>query len=132
MYKFIIGNVKVSVLADTIDHDQATEAAKQAIAAAGAQGKMLSQIKISAGESGLEIETTARIGARSIHKNIKQSLLDGIEVAIGEKLYPTGAFAQKEYWLDNETGQEWRGTEVDTARTAVLKDFKIWLEQYRR
>ena len=44
MYKLIIGNVRVTVDNDSIKREQAAAYAKQAIAAAGQQGKLLSHV----------------------------------------------------------------------------------------
>ncbi len=128
MYKLIIGNVRVTVNDDSIKRDQAAAYAKQAIAAANHQGKMLSHVELSAGPDGIEVASTEKAGCRTIRKTIKQSMLDGIVDAAKEKLYPSGTFSQKDLWFDGETGQEWRGTEVDTARTEVLAKLEEWIK----
>ncbi|MDF2568522.1 MAG: hypothetical protein K0R55_126 [Sporomusa sp.] len=128
MYKLIIGNVRVSVNDDSIKREQAAAYAKQAIFAAGQQGKLLSHVELSAGPDGIEVATTEKAGCRMIRKNIKQSMFDGILDAAKEKLYPTGTFSQKDSWFDSETGQEWRGIEVDTARTEVLAKLEEWIK----
>lgn len=128
MYKLIIGNVRVSVNDDSIKREQAAAYAKQAISAAGQQGKLLSYVELSAGPDGIEVATTEKAGCRMIRKNIKQSMFDGILDAAKEKLYPTGSFSEKDSWFDSETGQEWRGIEVDTARAEVLAKLEEWIK----
>ncbi|SDF75103.1 hypothetical protein [Sporolituus thermophilus] len=126
MYKLIIGTVRVTVADDNISRSDAITAAKKAIAAASQQGKLLSHVEIDLGNSGLEIKTTEKTGTRITRKTLKQSMLDGMHAAIREKLYPTGAFAQKDVWYDGDTGQEWHGTEVETARSELLAKFAEW------
>ncbi|SDE83626.1 hypothetical protein [Sporomusa acidovorans] len=127
MYKLIIGNVRVTVDDDSIKRDQAAAYAKQAISAAGLQGKLLSHVGLSTGPDGIEVSTTEKAGCRMIRKNIKQSMLDGILDAAKEKLYPTGTFSEKDSWFDNQTGQEWRGEECELARKEVLKKLEEWI-----
>lgn len=128
MYKLIIGNVRVTVSEDSIERNQATAAARQAIAAAGQQGKLLSLVEVYLSDSGLEIKTTEKTGSAVARKTIKQSMLDGIHSAIKEKLYPTGTFSNKDSWYDSDTGQEWRGTEVEAARSDLLAKFEEWMK----
>ena len=128
MYKLIIGNVRVTVNDDSIKREQAAAYAKQAITAANHQGKLLSHVELSAGPDGIEVASTEKAGCRMIRKTIKQSMLDGILDAAKEKLYPTGTFSQKDLWFDGETGQEWRGVEVDTARAEVLAKLEEWIK----
>ncbi|CQR72582.1 hypothetical protein SOV_15470 [Sporomusa ovata DSM 2662] len=128
MYKLIIGNVRVTVDDDSIKREQAAAYAKQAISAAGQQGKLLSHVGLSAGPDGIEVATTEKAGCRMIRKSIKQSMLDGILDAAQEKMYPSGTFSQKDSWFDSQTGQEWRGTEVEDARTEVLAKLEEWIK----
>lgn len=126
MYKLIIGNVRISVLEDEIKRDQATAAAKKVIAAAGQQGKVLSLVEISSGPNGLEVKTTEKAGSKVARKSLKQSMMDGIYIAAKEKLYPNNAFTQRDSWYDSDTGQEWYGAEVETARQEVLEKLADW------
>ena len=128
MYKLIIGNVRVTVDDDSIKREQAAAYAKQAISAASQQGKLLSHVGLNAGPDGIEVTTTEKAGCRMIRKTIKQSMLDGILDATQEKLYPSGTFSQKDSWFDSETGQEWRGEEVATARAEVLSKLEEWIK----
>lgn len=128
MYKLIIGNVRVTVNDDSIKREQAAAYAKQAISTAGQQGKLLSHVELSAGPDGIESTVTEKAGCRMIRKTIKQSMLDGLLDAAKEKFYPTGTFSQKDLWFDSETGQEWRGVEVDTARAEVLAKLEEWIK----
>lgn len=128
MYKLIIGNVRVTVNDDNIKREQAIAYGKQAIAAANQQGKLLSHVELSAGPDGIEVACTEKAGCRMIRKTITQSLLDGILDAAKEKFYPSGTFSQKDTWFDSETGQEWRGVEVETARKEVLAKLEEWIK----
>ena len=126
MYKLIIGNVRITVSDDTIGREPAATAARQAISIAQSQGKSISHIEISAGEEGLEVKSTERLGNRSSRKTIKHSMLDGMYCAIQEKLYPSGNFSSKDVWYDGDTGQEWHGSEVDTTRDDLMEKFEAW------
>jgi len=128
MYKLIIGNVRITVSEDTISREQAAAAARQAISNAQSQGKIISHIAISEGESGLEVKHTEKVGQRVTRKNVKHSMLDGMHDAINEKLYPTGIYSNKDVWFDSDTGQEWRGSEVDTARDELVAQFEAWMK----
>lgn len=128
MYKLIIGNVRITVTDDSIGRNESTAAARQAIAAAGQQGKLLSHVEVALGDSGLDVKTTEKTGSKVARKTIKQSMLDGMNLAIKEKLYPTGTFSNKEVWYDADTGQEWRGSEVDSARSDLLAKFGEWMK----
>ncbi|MCX7781419.1 MAG: hypothetical protein N2491_11050 [Negativicutes bacterium] len=128
MYKLVIGNVKVTVADDNIERNDAILAAKKAIAAAGRQGKILSQVTIRQGVADLEVEVTEKTGAKAVRKTIKQSMADNIRASVREKLYPASPYAQKDLWVDSDTGQEWRGAEVDTARSEIMAKFEEWLK----
>ena len=126
MYKLVIGNVKVTVLDDDIDRSEAIREAKNAIAAAGRQGKLLSNVEIGVVAGEIEVETTEKAGVAAVRKTIKHSMADGMIAAVKEKLCPTSPYAQKDLWVDGDTGQEWRGSEVDTAREQILTAFEEW------
>lgn len=128
MYKLVIGNVKITVEEDNIQRNDAIFAAKKAIAEAGRKGKVLSSIHIQMGASELETEVIEKIGAKTTRKTIKQSMADNIVSAAREKLYPTSPYAQKDGWVDGDTGQEWRGSEVDTARSEVMSKLEEWVK----
>jgi hypothetical protein len=128
MYKLIIGNVRITVSDDTIGREQAATAARQAISLAQSQGKGISHIAIKIGENGLDVKTTEKIGHRVSRKTIKHSMLDGMHYAITEKLYPSGNFTNKDSWFDSDTGQEWRGSEVDSTRDELVAKFEAWMK----
>lgn len=128
MYKLIIGNVRVTVEDDDIGRPEAAALARETVAAAARQGKLLSHIEISAGENGLEAKTTEKAGRRAIRKTISQSMADAIVAAAQEKLCPTNAFAAKDSWFDPDTGQEWLGGEVSIAREEILAKLEEWLK----
>lgn len=126
MYKLIIGNVRVTVTEDNISREQAAEAARNALNTAHQQGKILSYIEVSADDTGLQVSVTEKEGLRSARKTLKQSMLDDICVAVKEKLYPSNVFANKDIWYDGDTGQEWRGAEVDNVRGELVAKFEEW------
>ncbi len=126
MYKFIIGNVRISVIDDSISHDQAINAARQAILTANNENKLLSHIEVNASDDGIEVNTTERAGAKLLRKSLKQSLLDGMLSAVNEKLLPTETYGTKETWYDNDTGQEWHGGTVSETKEELLKAFEEW------
>ncbi|VBB06792.1 Hypothetical protein LUCI_2028 [Lucifera butyrica] len=128
MYKLIIGNVRVTILEDKINRNEATEAAKKAIMEANRHGKLLCHIEIDQDEQGLKIATTEKSGAKLLRKTLKQSMLDGMYAAIQEKLFPTNAFTPKDVWFDGDTGQEWRGNECSSVRDELLKKFEEWMK----
>ena len=55
-------------------------------------------------------------------------MLDGMLYAINEKLYPSGDYSNKDSWFDSDTGQEWRGSEVDTTRDDLVEKFQEWMK----
>jgi len=128
VYKLIIGNVRITVSDDKIGREQAAAAARQAIGAAQSQGKIISHIAINAGETGLEVKPTEKIGHRVTRKTIKHSMLDGMHYAINEKLYPSSNYTNKDSWFDSDTGQEWRGSEVENTRDDLLAKFEAWMK----
>jgi len=128
MYKLIIGNVRITVSDDKIGREQAATAARQAILAAQSQGKIISHIAIDVGETGLEVKHTEKVGHRVTRKTIKHSMLDGMHCAINEKLYPSGDYSNKDSWFDSDTGQEWRGSEVDNTRDDLVAKFEAWMK----
>lgn len=131
MYKLIIGNVRISVMNDDIKREEATSAAKKAIAAASQRSKLLSHVEVNTGPNGLEVTTTEKIGAKVTRKTIKQSMLDGVYTSAREKFFPTSAFSQKDSWFDGDTGQEWSGEAVRVAREEVLKELEVWIKSVK-
>jgi hypothetical protein len=125
MYKLIIGNVRVTV-EDEIGRPEAATLAREAVAAAARQGKLLSHIEITTGENGPEVQTVEKAGRRAVRKTISQSMADAIVAAAQEKLCPTNAFAARDSWFDAETGQEWVGGEVSIAREQILAKLEEW------
>jgi hypothetical protein len=128
MYKLVIGNVKVTVADDNIERNDAIQSAKKAIAAAGRQGKILNHVEIRMGATDIEVEVTEKTGVKAVRKTIKQSIADSMLAAVRDKLCPSSPYAQKDIWVDGDTGQEWRGAEVDTARSEMMSKFEDWLK----
>ena len=128
MYKLVIGNVRINVAEDNISRNDAIQAAKKAIAEAGRKGKILSSVHIRLGSCGLETDTTEKTGAKAVRKTIKHSMADGMLAAVKEKLSPSSPYGQKDVWVDGDTGQEWRGSEVETSRDELIAKFEEWLK----
>lgn len=128
MYKLIIGNVRVTVLGDDINRDQAATMVRQAIAAASRQGKLLSHVEICSGEYGPEIKTSEKTGHKVVRKTIKQSMLDSAHAAVRERLFPSNAFTSRDSWFDGDTGQEWFGDSVDLAREEIMVKLEAWIK----
>lgn len=128
MYKLIIGNVRVTVNDDEVGRAEAAAIARETVAAATRQGKLLCHIEISAGENGPEVKTVEKAGRRVVRKTISQSMADAIVIAAQEKLCPTNAFAAKDSWFDADTGQEWLGGEVSIAREEILAKLEDWVK----
>ena len=70
--------------------------------------------------------TTEKTGLRTTRKTLKESMIDGIYVAIKENFYPSSAFTQKDYWFDSDTGQEWHGLCVTDAKDELFKSLEKW------
>lgn len=128
MYKLIIGNVRITVSDDSISREQAAAAARQAINTAHQNGKVLSHVEISADDTGIQVSTTEKSGCRSTRKTLKQSVLDDMLSTFKEKLYPTDTFSNKDVWFDGDTGQEWRGAEVDNVKSELISKFEEWMK----
>lgn len=129
MYKLIIGNTRITVLSDKIKNNQAATIARETLAKARKNGKLLSHIEISLEESGnIQVNTTEKNPGKTVRKNIKQSMLDGMSTAVQEKLYPSNNFTSKDCWYDADTGQEWHGEECNLAREELFAKFKEWIK----
>lgn len=128
MYKLVIGSVKVTVSDDDTERTEAVAAARKAIAAAAGRGKSVSHIEISAGPDGLQAITTERAGGKAVRKTVRQSMLDAVLAAAREKLYPTSTFASKDSWCDPDSGQEWYGEAVETARQEIMAKLDSWIK----
>lgn len=126
MYKFIIGNVRITVIDDDISHDQAINTARQSILTAGNQNKLLSHIEINKSDDGVDVTITEKTGAKMLRKSLKQSMLDAMLVSITEKLNPTDGFTAKDVWYDNDTAQEWHGGDVSATRSKLIEEFESW------
>lgn len=128
MYKLIIGNVRVNVSDDNISRTQAVNAARQAILDAVNQNKLLSSVEISRLGDELEVNTIERTGAKLLRKSLKQSMLDGILTAACEKLSPSDGFSLKDAWFDNDTSQEWHGSDVINIRDELINKLEEWIK----
>lgn len=126
MYRLILGNIRVTVTDDSITREQATAAARQAIAAANQQGRLLSHIEMYATSDGIDVKISEKAGNRSSRKTLKQSLLDSMHAAVKEKLYPANAYHDDNVWFDSETGQEWHGESITETKDEILQSFKDW------
>ena len=127
MYKLIIGNVRVTVHDDAIPRQGAIAAAQEAVQKAGRAGKHLSQIDVSQTDDGISTKIMEKTGMRAGRKTLKQSMYDSILVAAKETL-STGA-GGRDTWIDDDSGQQWHGAEVESARSQVLTELTAWLRQ---
>lgn len=129
MYKLIIGNTRITVLSDNIKNNQVAVIARETLADARKKGKLLSHIEISLDESGnIQVNTTEKNPGKTVRKSIKQSMLDGMSIAVQEKLYPSNNFTSKDCWYDVDTGQEWHGEECNLAREELFAKFTEWIK----
>lgn len=126
MYKLIIGNVRITVHEDSISRDSAIATAQEAVRTASRIGKHLSQIDIYLTEEGISAKTTEKVGTRSNRKTLKQSMYDGIMAAVKEILVNNACV---DSWTDNDSGQQWHGSEVEVTRNQVLTELGSWLKQ---
>lgn len=127
MYKLIIGNVRISVHDDTIARDKAIAAAQEAVQTAGRAGKHLSQIDIFESGEGIGVNITEKTGTRASRKTLKQSMYDSILSVAKETL--DASVAGPDTWIDDDSGQQWHGSEVEAARSKVLTELAAWLKQ---
>jgi hypothetical protein len=126
MYKLIIGNVRVTIHDDATPRNKAIAAAQEAVQKAGRSGKQLSQIDIYQNEDSLSVRTTEKAGMRASRKTLKQSMADSILAVAKERL--SGEASGQEIWTDEDSGQQWHGTEVENARSQLLTELLAWLK----
>lgn len=126
MYKLIIGNVRITVHDDATPRQTAITAAQDAVQKAGRSGKQLSQIDIYQTDAGINVKTTEKAGMRSSRKTLKQSMYDSILAAAKETL---ASSPSQEGWMDDESGQQWHGVEVEATRNQILTELSAWLKQ---
>lgn len=131
MYKFIIGNVRITVIDDGIIRSKAIQAARQAILTANNQNKSLSHIELNLAGDEIEVNTTERAGGKTLRKSLKQSMLDAMTATLKEKLNPSDTYAVRDTWYDDDTGQEWHGVEVSDIREELLNQFGEWADSMR-
>ncbi|MDU4960724.1 MAG: hypothetical protein E6X17_08685 [Sporomusaceae bacterium] len=127
MYKLIIGNVRISVHDDTIARNQAIIAAQDEVQKAARAGKQLSQIDIFESGDGISVKVTEKAGVRASRKTLKQSMYDSVLSAAKEILGASAA--GPDTWVDDDSGQQWHGSEVEAARSKVLTELSSWLKQ---
>jgi hypothetical protein len=127
MYKLIIGNVRITIHDDAIARDKAIAAAQEAVQKAGRAGKPLSQIDIFQTDDGVSVKTTEKAGARASRKTLKQSMYDSILIAAKETLASSATGLDS--WIDDDSGQQWHGSEVEAARNQILTELCAWLKQ---
>jgi hypothetical protein len=128
MYKLIIGNVRVTVHDDATPRPAAIAAAQDAVQKAGRTGKQLSQIDVYQTEDGVRVKTTEKVGTRSNRKTLKQSMYDSVLAAAKETLKSGGS--GHDTWFDDDSGQQWHGTEVESVRNQIFAELSAWLKQH--
>ena len=127
MYKLIIGNVRITVHDDATPRQTAITAAQDAVQKSGRLGKQLSQIEIYQTGDGLNVKTTEKAGSRASRKTLKQSMYDSILSAAKETL--TAGGSSQDSWIDDESGQQWHGVEVEATRNQILTELSACLKQ---
>lgn len=126
MYKLILGNTRVTVHDDHIRRSEASACARQALAEAKAGGQQLSQIDIRLTDSGLITEVTAKPHTTTIRKTLHQSIRDSLAATLSDSFFPDSTFQDSRYWQDSDTGQEWSGQLVLTAKEDILEEIRTW------
>ena len=66
--------------------------------------------------------------APATRKTVRQSMTDSMKAAVAARLAPSGPGARPDVWVDEETGQEWRGQERRTAREELRAKWAEWLK----
>jgi hypothetical protein len=127
MYKLILGNVRITIHDDATPRDKAIAAAQEAVQKAGRTGKHLSQIDIYQTDDEISVKTTEKVGSRSSRKTLKQSMYDSVQMAAKETL--VSSTTGLDSWTDEDSGQQWHGSEVEGVRSQVLTELCAWLKQ---
>lgn len=127
MYKLILGSTRITVHDDSIPRAEASRCARQALKEAKSSGQQLSHIDIRQGSSGLMTETTARPQLSTARKTLHQSIRDSLVATLSDSFFPTGTFQDNRFWQDGDTGQEWSGDVVISAKEDILEEVRTWL-----
>lgn len=127
MYKLILGNTRITVHDDHICRSDASACARQALRDARAAGKQLSHIDISLIDSGLTAEVTTKSASAVVRKTLHQSIRDSLVSTLQDSFFPSSTFQDSRYWQDSDTGQEWSGQLVLTAKEDILEEVRTWL-----
>lgn len=127
MYKLILGNTRITVHDDQIRRSDASSCARQALQEAKANGQQLSQIDIRRTESGLVAEVTTKPHSAVIRKTLHQSIRDSLVATLSDSFFPSSTFQDSRFWQDSDTGQEWSGQIVLTAKEDILEEIRTWL-----
>lgn len=131
MYKLILGSARITVHDDTIPRSEASHCARQALQEARSSGHQLSHIEIRRGEGGLITETTTRPQVSTARKTLHQSIRDSLVATLEGSFFPTDTFQDDRFWQDSDTGQEWSGQVVLTAKKDILEEVRTWLTEHR-
>ena len=129
MYKLILGSTRITVHDDTISRAEASLCARQALKEAKSSGHQLSHIDIRQGESGLRTETTTKPQLSTARKTLHQSIRDSLVATLSDSFFPTGTFQDNRFWQDSDTGQEWSGQVVISAKEDILEEVRTWLAE---
>ena len=129
MYKLILGSTRITVHDDSISRAEASRCARQALKEARSSGQQLSHIDIRQGTSGLITETTTRPQMSAARKTLHQSIRDSLVTTLEGSFFPTGTFQDNRFWQDSDTGQEWSGELVISAKEDILEEVRAWLTE---
>ena len=127
MYKLILGSTRITVHDDTISRAEASLCARQVLKEAKSSGHQLSHIDIRQGENGLRTETTTKPQLSTARKTLHQSIRDSLVATLTDSFFPTGTFQDNRFWQDSDTGQEWSGQVVISAKEDILEEVRTWL-----
>lgn len=129
MYKLILGSTRITVHDDNIPRTEASLCARQALQEAKSSGHQLSHIDIRRGEKGLITETTTKPQVSTARKTLHQSIRDSLVATLEGSFFPTGTFQDNRFWQDSDTGQEWSGDVVISAKEDILEEVRTWLAE---
>ncbi len=129
MYKLILGSTRITVHDDNIPRTEASLCARQALKEAKSSGHQLSHIDIRRGEKGLITETTTKPQLSTARKTLHQSIRDSLVATLSDNFFPTGTFQDNRFWQDSDTGQEWSGQVVISAKEDILEEVRTWLAE---
>ncbi|MBP3400313.1 MAG: hypothetical protein J6K70_00910 [Selenomonadales bacterium] len=129
MYKLILGSTRIAVHDDNIPRAEASRCARQALQKAKSNGEQLSHIDIRQADGKLITETTTKPQVSTARKTLHQSIRDSLVATLSDNFFPTGTFQDNRFWQDSDTGQEWSGEVVISAKEDILEEVRTWISE---